>query len=169
MDNSQGFNVWQKYKTILSTFEALELSISDFIINLIKFDHEFISEHGYLVNDVFGHAGSIFLAFAQHPRTSGLSLKWSTSLSTEIYKGEVRRLTDKSTGLHFNVSNAKAQQISRFASGELISTISTIAPHLWGLIRSLMLSDGESGLINEDGKKARVLDLVCTIFNDILH
>lgn len=163
MSNSQSFETWQKYNTILANFDALGLSVSGFIINLIQFDQDFMSNYGYLINDLFEQAGSIFIVFAQHHRSSGSSLQWSKSLSTEIYRGEVRRLTEKSSGFHFNVSKAQAQQISRFASGELTTKMETLAPHLWGLMKGLLMSDGVVGSRIEDESKARMLDLVCLI------
>lgn len=123
-----------------------------------------MSNYGHLINDIFEQAGSIFIAFTQHPRSSSTCLQWSKTLSTEIYKGEVRRLTEKSSGFHFNVSNAQAQQISRFASGELIAKMETLAPNLWGLMRGLLMSDGVIGSNTDNESKARVLNLVSLIY-----
>lgn len=160
MDNWQSFNDWQKYKTVLDTFKHLDLSITDFIVNLIKYDQEFTSEYGSLVRDVFDNADSMFLAFAQHRRSASTCLKWATSLSTEIYKGEIKRLTNKSAGFHFNASNATAHQISDFASGELVSRMSVIAPNIWGLMQSLLLSEGGANARGDDEWRLRIFNLV---------
>lgn len=69
-------------------------------------------------------------------------------------------LTGKTFGLHFNAVNAKSKQITDFASGELVTRISKSAPHLWGLMQSLLSSDGIDDSRKDKERHKRVSDLV---------
>lgn len=149
------------YKGLLDTFINLNLSISEFLIALITYDQEFIADpYEGLVRELFDNAGSILLAFSQHPRSAKPSADWAAALSREVYKRDVQRLTEKASGFHFSASNARADQIRSFDMGNVISGMSMRAPHLWALMRILLASDGVIMDEGSDDNRAKVLDLV---------
>ena len=161
------FEDWHKYNRILDTFRRFDISISEFLKNLILYDDQFQSEHAFLITDLFHNAGSILLSFARHNRSMNASAEWSLAHTKEIFKGELLRLADKSTGFHFNAANAKARPINDFASGRIITRVATIAPHFWSFMQGILRSRAsveERGTRRQQEKVQRLFDIVSKHF-----
>lgn len=154
---------WLKLKAILDVFNDSGVSILTFLLNIIRFSNEFEAKHAELIHEVLDKAGLIFVAFAQHSRSSQATGYWATEFTKEIMKGEVQRLSEKSMGMHFNATHAKAHQISDFASGQLVTRMAASAPHLWSMMQCILTSDPSrkfTGSEREIERKKNVFNLV---------
>lgn len=157
----QTFDSFNKIYAILDTFQASQVSISEFLIDLLRFTQEFESKYTILVHDLFQNVGSVLTLFAEHPRSKNASVEWAMTLSTRTIIQDVQRLTDKTSGLHFNAKNAKAHQIREFASGKLVSQMSTSAPYLWSVMQNLLDSYGVPNDCKDFERQKKIIDVVC--------
>lgn len=153
---------WSQYHRIFSTFTNEQLSISEFIISVLKYSEDFDSQFQWLIDDLFTRTGEILATFALQQKSTEISKKWAHTLACQLYMKDIDRLQRAETGLHFNVSNASHNQITSFNSGTLIQCMSNNAPRLWDLTCTILSarevrSDAEE---YEDDKK--VLELVST-------
>ena len=154
---------WQNCVHILNIFNALNLSISDFLVKIIQSHQDLEAHHLGLVQDLFNRVGDVFFAFARHPYSTKSCAEYSLMLSTEILRREVYELTDKSSGFHFNAKHASPDQIKEFASGEINRRIKETAPQLWTFVQSLLRARPTNTTQKpprEEIKRQKILDVV---------
>lgn len=151
---------WSKYHRILSTFASEQLSISDFIICVLKCNEDFDPQFRSLIDDLFARTGDILVAFALQQRCTEISTKWAHTLACQLYTKEIDQLLRTETGLQFNVSKASHDQIVQFNSGTLVERMSRNAPRLWDLARTLLSARKCVPDSEEYAEERRVLGVV---------
>lgn len=129
---------WSQYHRIFSTFATERLSISDFLISVLKYNEDFDSQFQWLIDDLFTRTGEILVAFAMQQKSTEISKKWAHTLACQLYIKDIDRLLRTETGLHYNVSNSSHDQIMNFNSGALIQCMTSNAPRLWDLVCNLL-------------------------------
>ena len=70
---------WLKLKAILDVFNDSGVSILTFLLNIIWFSNEFEAKHAVLIIEVMDNAGTLSLAFVQHPHSPHTSANWATT------------------------------------------------------------------------------------------
>lgn len=153
---------WSQYHRIFSTFTTERLSISDFIISVLKHSEDFDSQFQSLIDDLFTRTGEILAAFALQQKSTEISKKWAHTLACQLYMKDIDRLLQTETGLHFNISNASHDQITSFNSDTLIQCMSSNAPRLWELICTILSARKARSDTEEHEDEFKVLKLVST-------
>lgn len=151
---------WSKYHRILSTFASECLSISDFIICVLKYNEDFDPQFQGLIDDLFAKTGDILVAFALQQKSTAISTKWAHTLACQLYMKDIDQLLRTETGLQFNVSKASHDQIVHFNSGTLVDRISCNAPRLWDLVHTLLSARKSIPDSEEHAEERRVLGVV---------
>ena len=152
----------EKFNNVLNAFYNNNLSISQFICDVLEHHHLFASTHAIVIEDLFTNVSRIMTAFMSQPRNVKCTETLVHHYACEMYSKEVQSLTGPGSGLQFNAKHAQAHQVDRFNANSLMSTISNTAPRLWALSCRLMTADGLSKRSLEDPKKAKLTLIVST-------
>ncbi|KAF8226811.1 hypothetical protein L208DRAFT_1300200 [Tricholoma matsutake] len=69
----------------------------------------------------------------------------------QIYKAEVIELAKPDHGLHFSASNVSIEQLESFQMYEMATGMAQIAPYLWDLLDTLLLTCGMGNILMQEG------------------
>ena len=79
MAASPSRNDWLRYNIALDAFRLSGVSIGFFLQGIIQISGEFEVKHAVLIIEVMDDAGTLFLAFVQHPHSPHTSANWATT------------------------------------------------------------------------------------------
>ena len=79
MAASPSRNNWLRYNIALDAFKLSGLSIDFFLQDIIQISGEFEAKHAVLIIEVMDNAGTLSLAFVQHPHSPHTSANWATT------------------------------------------------------------------------------------------
>lgn len=153
---------WSQYHRIFSTFATEQLSISDFLISVLKYNKDFDSRFQGLIDDLFSRTGEILAAFALQQKSTEISKKWAHTLACQLYMKDIDRLLRTETGLHFNVSKASHNQVIDFNSNALIECMRNTGPRLWDLVCTLLTARKAMSDDEENEGESNVVGIVST-------
>ena len=159
----------EKYEDIFNAFAKNDISISQFICNILQHHHLFGLPHSTLIDDLFANSKKILVSFMSHPQTFYSSRDTVHHYACEIYSREIRTLTSTGSGLQFNAKHARASQVHDFNSDLLMANLSKSAPYLWKLILKLLIVDGISEGALSDANKLKIMHIVSTSTSRLLY
>ena len=73
------------------------------------------------------------------------------AMTQQIYKAKVTELAKPDHGLHFSASNVSVEQLESFQMDEMATGMAQIAPYLWDLLDTLLLTCGMGNILMQEG------------------
>jgi hypothetical protein len=122
--------------SILHTFELSDISISNFIIFLLKNDS--FRKHA-CTKDLVAHSTLVMDAFLSHPGSSKSMWDWANNIVKRKYAAAIQDLADKDNGWHFGALHASESKLQEFQIENMATRMQQLAPELWDML-GLMLS-----------------------------
>ena len=130
----------KKFRTLVATFEALDINISEFITFLISTPS---LQNSSLVQDL--HTNGAVIAFtinAAFPFASAPISDVAFQRICDYLKDETQQLISQSEkhGWQFRAVHAQAKQFEWFRINEMARQMAAISPRLWHFVASLLSS-----------------------------
>ena len=85
-----------------------------------------------------------FLDILLQTDTEGAVMEWIIKKAQHICTKEITSTSAAATGLHFNASNARAEEITDFRLDAIAEKYERVAPHTWSLVQSLLDSNQDA-------------------------
>ena len=87
-----------------------------------------------------GNISKILNLLWKHQRESAVT-DWTAERMVHTCREEIKTVTQKSQGLHFNASNARAEDITYWKLESVAEKYQKVAPYSWSLIQDLLDAD----------------------------
>ncbi|KAG2754117.1 hypothetical protein P692DRAFT_20721119 [Suillus brevipes Sb2] len=136
--------IWQKLNNVLRCFEVNNMTISEFIEQLLQSTEE---AHASAKNNLVQKGSEICTHLYQYPNTHTSISLWAYGIVRSALSAEIKDLTRKENGLHFHAKSATTEQLENLFMPQLAEKIRRHAPTVWRLIFSLLdASDGRRSM-----------------------
>jgi hypothetical protein len=119
---------------ILQSFSDHNMTISDFLISL---SHHPLHEHP-LAQDFLHALPDVLTSLLSSPTLHKTVMEWALATANRSHAQSIRQLTNAGHGWHFSATNTAVEQLREFRMEDMVNDIKTLAPGLWGSIRSLL-------------------------------
>jgi hypothetical protein len=130
---------------ILLYFHQNNLLLSDFLLTLLS-DVQLSTDP--IVNDLKIKSDKVVTVLLN---TSTDFMQAQHDAMKQIYKAEVTELAKPDHGLHFSASNVSVEQLESFQMDEMATRMAQIAPYLWDLLDTLLLTCGMGNILMQEG------------------
>lgn len=129
-------------KQVLLYFYEHNLSFSNVLLILLS-DEEFSTEP--IVTDLKTKSDAIIAALLKTPSRARAIPHWHTQENlVQVYKRELTELVRPDNGAHFNASSVSNEQLESFRMDDTAASMARIAPFLWDLLDTLLLTRGKT-------------------------
>jgi hypothetical protein len=133
-------------KHVLLYFYKRNLSFSDILLTLLS-DVEFSTEH--VVHDLKIKSDAIVAALL---KTQARAMPHTQQDLMLVYKRELTELVRPDNGAHFNAASVSAEQLESFRMDETAAVMARIAPFLWDLLDTLLLTHRRRQMLLRKGR-----------------
>jgi hypothetical protein len=141
-------------KLVLLYFYERNLSFSDILLTLLS-DVEFSTEP--VVHDLKIKSDAIVAALL---KTQAHTTPHTQQNLLLVYKRELTELVRPDNGAHFNAASVSAEQLESFRVDETAAVMAWIAPFLWDLLDTLLLTHGKKTNVAEEGEDQEYWELM---------
>jgi hypothetical protein len=133
-------------KHVLLYFYEHNLSFSDILLTLLS-NGEFSTEP--IVTDLKIKSDAIIAALL---KTTTHAMPHTQQDLVQEYKCELTELVRPDNGAHFNAASVSAKQLESFRVDDTAAGMARIAPCLWDLLDTLLLTNGKTTNVADKGE-----------------
>ncbi|EPQ53956.1 hypothetical protein GLOTRDRAFT_43933 [Gloeophyllum trabeum ATCC 11539] len=141
----------------LAALKQLDTTPTNLVIGLLQ-NSELNNDAA--TNELVCNATRIMDSLQAHGSAASEMLQWAHESLKRTYGNEIRKLAQKSTGLHFTVSKASVLQLKGFDVADIAGRMRMLAPHLWDLVGVLLSAEHVLELRRKQRARAKAGDEV---------